>query len=201
MKKRAFTLAELMISLVVIGAIAALTIPALLSNVYRRAYINSAKGVVQTVKQLATDEMVMHRTKFLSSTDFSQTNANGAATNMLLTDNHFDIVTEVNLNNAAGLSATDIEGDEVDLGDFTRVTLKNGMQLMYRLTENDDNAPDGAYGYFVVDVNGVDRPNTICSDIYGFYISEEGDIVFPDGEENSSDPAACLAFIAANGWR
>ena len=86
-KKYAFTLAELLIAMVILGVIAALTIPVLLSNVFSRSYAAAGKNMISTIEQLAADELVDKRTRLLSSTDF-------ADASKLLTSEHFEVTQE-----------------------------------------------------------------------------------------------------------
>ena len=45
LKKHAFTLAEALITMVIIGVVAALTIPVIMANVFEKSYTTHAKNI------------------------------------------------------------------------------------------------------------------------------------------------------------
>ena len=51
--KKAFTLTELLLALAVVGAVAALSIPALLENINRKVLASQLKNTVLTIQNLA----------------------------------------------------------------------------------------------------------------------------------------------------
>ena len=65
LRKKAFTLTELLIALSIVGAIAALSIPALIEDVNRRLLVNQLKNTVVTVQQLVDQQLIENNTKNL----------------------------------------------------------------------------------------------------------------------------------------
>ena len=61
--KQAFTLTELLIALGIIGAIAAISIPSLMTSINNRILTNQLKSTVGAIQQLMNDEMVTKNTK------------------------------------------------------------------------------------------------------------------------------------------
>ena len=193
-KKHAFTLAEVLMAMVIIGIIAALTVPAIITNVFAQAHANNAKNIIATIEQLATDELVTHRTRFLSSTDF-------AAVDTLLSDDHFEISDNCPNNCNADNGYFMINGHAAAANQFDNqtLTLKNGAKITYTVDGNDD-----VYGTFVVDGNGDDRPNTIGRDIYSFTIDIQGHVNTPQGTVggcSDGDAIQCTGVLMANSWR
>ena len=63
--KSAFTLTELLIALGVIGAIAAISIPSLMSTINNKIHATELKNTVASIQQLISDQMIAHKTKTL----------------------------------------------------------------------------------------------------------------------------------------
>ena len=84
-KRFAFTLSELLLSLIIVGVVAIITVPVLINNVQKKLFATQVKNFVAQIEQLAQDEMISHRTRNLFDTDF-------ASPLTLLTSKHFDIV-------------------------------------------------------------------------------------------------------------
>lgn len=198
-KRYGFTLAELLIAMVVIGVIAALTVPVLLSNIFARSYAAQAKNMAATIEQLAADELVDKKTRLLSSTDF-------AAVNDLLRNDgndHFEIVSvcAANCNAPGGYFSLNNHGAAANQFNGRTITLKNGAKLTYIFT-----GQDNWYGSFTVDVNGDDKPNTIGRDVFGFVIDIHGHLVLPNNPtveqcRNDADPQICAAVLMNNAWQ
>ena len=58
LKKKAFTLSELLIALAIVGAIAALAIPAIIEDMNRRILANQLKNLSLIIQNLACDQLV-----------------------------------------------------------------------------------------------------------------------------------------------
>ena len=66
--KKAFTLTELLLALAVVGAVAALSIPALLENINRKVLASQLKNTVLTIQKLADDQLIIKKTQILENT-------------------------------------------------------------------------------------------------------------------------------------
>ena len=85
MKKHlAFTLTELLMALTIVGVLAVLTVPILINNFQNRLFATQIKNMSATIEQLAQDELITHRTRDLSDTDFGDPL-------LLLNEKHFSI--------------------------------------------------------------------------------------------------------------
>ncbi|MBP3821337.1 prepilin-type N-terminal cleavage/methylation domain-containing protein [bacterium] len=217
LNKKAFTLTELLIALAIIGAIAALTVPSLFSNVNNKLLTTQLKNMAGTIQQLANDQMVMHRTKYLENTDFSEPTT-------LLTDKNFSIVKTcdddyaesdcwglgwdtdsqkvVNVYKAIDKLKTDSNDSSkkirnkleafniLEVMGSPTIKLKNGAMLTYHTVENEVTSADNTkvVGYFFFDVNGNDKPNTVGRDLFGFYITNKGTLVGPSDLASTRTP-------------
>ena len=210
----AFTLSELLLSLTIVGVIAVLTVPVIVSNVQKRMFATKLRNFVAEIEQLAQQELIRHRTRDLFNTDF-------ADPEKLLSDKHFKIVKSCDGSTAPrdcwktrALGKDKIfykninkssAGDTSNYKYYT-IILKNGIILEYRLYNN--------YGMFFIDVNGSDKPNIAGRDYFAFLINKKGRTV-DWGKINRHDYdqslAACknssygyyycYSVLAKNNWK
>lgn len=195
--KKGFTLTELIISLAIVGSIAVLVIPSLVSDVYTKAYINQLKNMSAMIEQLAADQMINKRTPNLSDTDFK------AAAN-LLTSSNFAIVGSsgallngVTYKKANGTTAT------VSEKSYTAIRLKNGVVLGYAPSASTDTTYAGT---FILDVNGTDNPNMVGRDLFVFKITKKGKTASGASTISLSscdggDAKACYGYLVQNNWK
>ena len=83
-KRFAFTLSELLLSLIIVGVVAIITVPVLINNVQKKLFATQIKNFSAEIEQFAQDQMITHRTRDLFDTDFG-------TPSKLLTDGHFSI--------------------------------------------------------------------------------------------------------------
>jgi prepilin-type N-terminal cleavage/methylation domain-containing protein len=203
MMKRAFTLTELLVSLAIIGTIAVLAVPPLMSDIHTKVYLNLIKNMSVTIEQLAADQMLNKRSHNLADTDFGSVDS-------LLSSKHFSIVKKdtnlltsdyKNFNNVS-VSIDGINGQSL--------LLKNGVIFTYIPIAN------GAIsvGTFIMDANGNDGPNVVGKDLFIFDITKKGKIIAsPDNDFNSKtseekltdcaggNGRACYGYVVENGWK
>lgn len=220
--KSAFTLTELLIALGVIGAIAAISIPSLMSTINNKIHATELKNTVASIQQLISDQMIAHKTKNLEDTDF-------ASPAKLLTESNFSVVKKCT-------NATSAKNDCWKIGtagvrpyktlnnqsltpwnaaDYTVVT-KNGAILSYTLKNRAMPDGDKVIGYFRVDVNGSDSPNISGRDYFNFFVTKNGKIVdqYATQEGGDSTPVAtkvanclngemytCYGAVVDSGWK
>ena len=199
----AFTLTELLIALGIIGAIAALSIPSLISTVHNKVLATQIKSDVASIQQLINDQMVTKKTKNLSDTGFS------SSTDFYkLIDKAQDCSETVK---CWGTSYRVIGGASSESTIPTDgIKLKNGGAMSYSLvtatkdTKKDDSADDdsASFAQIYVDVNGPDQPNIIGRDLYAFYITKKGQIKGADsvGQSTCDTPLECFQALMDNGW-
>ena len=202
--KKAFTLTELLVALAIVGAIAALTIPNLLSNINNRMMVAQLKNTISFIQQLAQEQLVQYKTQSLQETDFAS-----AAT--LLTTNNFDIARTC-ADAAKDCWKTSAEGsekiqyrrisDKAEISpsgpSWASVELKNGVLLSYSV---DNRSYDGErlVGQFCVDVNGNDGPNISGRDYFCFFVTKTAKIVSMfDDKSKDENIENCITGVASN---
>lgn len=195
MKKRAFTLTELLVSLAIIGTIAVFAIPPLMNDIHTRVYLNMVKNMSVTIEELAADQMLNRRVRNLSDTDFGNADE-------ILSTKHFAIVKKENGILTSTYKNFSNEDKTIDGIDGKSALLKNGVVLVYAPLSNSATAT----GTFIMDANGNDGPNVIGKDLFVFNITKKGKIV--SGTEDTSlatcsagNPRSCYGYIVTNGWK
>ena len=204
MRKRvAFTLAEVLITLGIIGVVAAMTLPTLISNYQKRVYVTQLKKSVSVLSN-GFKLMMAHDgvTELKDTHAFSGMGANICGSrlgdeNNILTNNCSSI--------REGLASV-FSGIQLAPCDETAMKYLNGNPLSSntglsrKSTLTCAKFPDGSeiYGYkfnkssdgFMgqvrLDINGPKNPNTIGRDIFLLYISNNG-IMIPYGSQQASD--------------
>lgn len=215
MKKvfRGFTLAEVLITLGVIGVVAAMTIPTLISNYQKRQYVTQLKKDYSLFQQGLKQYMATQGVTSLGDTDL------------------YDGTTSIYVANTARQTSV----DNIMKSLFKTIkTCKQGddsCKIGYNYLEYSDPDPqyyfNNAYNFYTVDgtcygvalatsctpnynragpmkalcgsiyidINGTKKPNKIGRDLFLFYLGHDGTL-FPDGGiasamyiANSTDPA------------
>lgn len=228
-RKKAFTLTELLIALSIVGAIAALSIPAVIEDINRRLLVNQLKNTLVTVQQIMDEELINKNTKDLSQTDFSKPATLYSHFAIVGTcdptknpcwgpaiENNISYKTLKELKPARAYPTYNTGG----------IKLKNGVSLLYHLTpdvyESDQTINDGTkdgdkcYGLFYIDVNGKDKPNITGRDLFAFRVTKKGKISYGmscSGTNNHSDATllnyckdggtitACTALLQRYNWK
>lgn len=184
--KHAFTLTELLIALGIIGAIAAISVPSLMTTINNRILTNQLKSTVTAIQQLAADQMVVHNTKSLLNTDFGDPKD-------LITDSNFEAVkicetstqsqSECWKTTATGTAKIQyklLTGANAGVAgpSYRSAMLKNGAIVGYtQMNGTPYEANDKFIGEFCVDVNGNEPPNMRGRDYFCFLVTNKGKIV------------------------
>jgi len=214
--KSAFTLSEVLITLVIIGIVAALTIPTAISKYQKQQYVSGLKKAYSTLKTVTNQIIAEEGTpkasvggwasspsavyniykKHLSLTKdcgtgrgcVDQLSSNGTGAS----DGFNSLKTGKPVYNNYELNST-----------FYKVILSDGTQLIFddyispqrNCTHEELGSSEMCYAFFV-DVNGEKGPNTWGKDVYYFALKEDG--LYPGGcdsgvcdKNGSGIPCAC----------
>ena len=184
--KNGFTLAEVLITLVIIGVIAAMTIPTLMNNTNKQEHVTRLKKSYSVLSQ-ATRRIIADR-------GTPRASVGGWA------DSHENIfnIYKSYLSNAKecqpgqtcfasidykNLNGTDNAFDLMDLTTYGRLVLADGSFAQFLYDNADCNGGQQSdevnkvCAYIHVDTNGAKGPNKFGRDAFRFYISENG--LFP----------------------
>lgn len=212
--KRGFTLSELLMALTIVGVIAVLTVPTLMTNVQNKLFATQIKNFSAEIEQFAQDQLITHKTRNLFETDFGEPSK-------LLTDGNFSIVKICTANksltdcwktNATGKNKVTykfLNGKPINLDSGLTIILKNGVMCRYRIKTISQNK----YAEFLCDINGNDKPNVIGRDDFGFYVNSRGYIenypidapnyAYSDKIQNCKKTSSyyCFAALMDNNWK
>ncbi len=176
MNKKGFTLAEVLIVVSILGIIAVITVPGLISNYRERATITKVK---KTYATLTTGYSAYVSTNFHSLPHYSDTKAGAIGVYNDLIKPYFEISYD---------AGTDKTKKEKILGTenkylngtkaanyaketkFYAVKLKDGSVIFVR---GSDSVDQGQKGVIFLDVNGSSGPNVVGRDIFVFRIYNE----------------------------
>ncbi len=198
MKKRGFTLAEVMVALGLIGVIASLTIPTFVASSKNRANAAKLATTVSAVENAFTSMIASEAVNDLTETDFG--------TNK----------TEDNLNKYLKLSGSkeklkDYYGTDAPFSTLSKTgsqptvtrifQTKSGALLMFNdsaVASAADNSHPGSIGQLSIDVNGTAKPNVWGRDVFYFRIGNDG-ILYPAGGDKFSKMDASGSSMSCSG--
>jgi len=218
--KNGFTLSELLMALTIVGVIAVLTVPVMMNNIHNKMFATQVKNMAATIEQLAQDQLIVHRTRDLSDTDFGDPDK-------LLSDKHFSIAKSCTSNESltkcwkTAATGNDkiqykyLSRQNLDISKNGRtVVLKNGVMLRYTAPESSENVSGNIVCKILLDINGNDKPNIVGRDLFGFYVTNKGKIVDYSYATESDDTLEtkitkcksssvwyCYGALADNGWK
>lgn len=175
MKKNGFTLAEVLITLAIIGVVATMTLPALITNTGEQQAKTGLKKAINTLAEAAQMSSAIagydfsNLSKEVSSINNSDADEEQSMASLLRTRTVVDYTTteegEVNPTPNAGARNKNYIGTPDRF-----VTLRDGVILMYTTSDttkaaNQKLADDGLPVGFVitVDTNGTKGPNTLSN--------------------------------------
>ena len=201
MKKRGFTLAEVLIAMAMVGVISALTMPTFIANSRNKAHAAKLASTVSAVESAFQSMMASQAEDELANTRFGR-NRNAASLGEYLKLNSGDS-SLVAIGYSSATPFKNINSNNFTNGIYNRAFVtKNGSVIGIR---NDNiNRSDAvvranggsvttAIGYMVIDVNGPSMPNRWGRDAFLFIMGNDG-MLYPAGSLNYS----ILTFGNAN---
>lgn len=170
-KKTGFTLAEVLITLGVIGTVAAMTIPSLMMNYQRQVWESKLKKTYSIATNACERMLIEENVSAVNETDVY-----AGITNEKL-KKYFKLMSD---------------GAEVSGKGFS-ITLPDGGVLYLTAAENGFN--------FITDVNGTaTRPNVAGKDIFEFRLDKDCAYDNSVGE-NASTGAKAFKVVVENDWK
>ena len=155
--RKGFTLVEALVTLGIIGTIAAITIPSVVNDVYERETIAKARKIYSVLNQ------GMHNA--INTSDLNFTLYCGQAT----APTFEDFQDKFNLDQMFNISDNDFTMTGVQVAG---VLLKSGEAFSVTLSRDGDNC-----GTITADINGNDTPNQAGADRFVFNLSCKGEVV------------------------
>ena len=184
-KKLGFTLAEVLITLGIIGVVAALTAPALVQNAGTAKVGPTLAKVVSTLEN--AHEQILH--------DEDTTKLSSVAKNA---DEYMDVLSkyisgssyDTDNKIAPNPEYKSYEKQELSVDSSKIFKFSDSISIIFQLNSfancnNDTYTPKGSfkgeYCYFYIDINGINKaPNSLGKDLFVFYVDKSGQIL-PSG--------------------
>lgn len=192
--KKAFTLTEVLLTLAILGVIAAISLPAILANIDKNTWANGLKvnlsvlnnGFRQMIAQEEVDDI--RDTNLWSTNVTSEVNTSDDNIN-----NEIKKYFKINrIESNWPVQAYNLDGSEYD-NTSVRYYLGNSASINVRfLNDNSYERCTGTQLFchpaaeIILDVNGDKKPNVIGKDIYFLFLGENGNI-YPFGSEAVND--------------
>ncbi len=190
---KAFTLAEVLITLAIIGIVAAMTIPTLITKYQEKATVTRLTKAYATVSNAyamaRAENGELSTWGFKGGADYEKDEETGdiyyspeADSNAKLfwdkLSPYLKVTRQINSdwNNKSNLNnkVYSLSGLETEEG-YAQLNLTDGTTLLGGWIENLKCTDQTSCGDFGIDINGLDTPpNTIGKDIFFFYIYESG---------------------------
>lgn len=194
-KKSAFTLAEVLVTLAIIGIVAALTIPGLMKNYQDSLYKTQLKAAYSILSRATKSVMSDNNDTMLNLC--GPTGANAAGVCLSATShNYVTGLYRQYLSSIKSCSTWDAETGQCWYTDpvknyspncswgentmgYARIVLNNGMLLSITYSDGSCSSSGIGCGGVVVDVNGKKAPNRYGYDVFTFTITSNG--IIPEG--------------------
>lgn len=203
-RKFAFTLAEVLVTLGIIGVVSALTLPTLIKDHQRQTYTVQLQKVFNELSQAAEQVKVDSNSRNLRESQLRRRGSGFLLTNYFKTTQRCD---NNSLGDCFSNDYINMNGDNVTIGDFISensscAVIASGASICVE--------PMSGAGWIdvVADINGKQGPNVIGRDVFTLSITNNG-TVRPAGEADigncqsatDTDYGACLAQIIQDGWK
>lgn len=201
--KKGFTLAEVLITLAIIGVVAAMTIPSLIQNTNKQELVTALQKEYATFSQ-AYNLVLLENGGDITSIITGITNTddvnflNAFSTKFKMIKNCGSEMGCWYASSQKGLNGTQVNTN-IDQGFntmYAKAILADGAMILIDISNATCSGTAGTTnlgvcGNLVVDINGAKGPNTVGRDYFNFWITKTG--IYPFGIDNDGkicDPAA-----------
>ena len=186
LKSAAFTLAEVLVTLGIIGVVSAMTVPTLMQNYQRQSYVTQLHKVynemLQGFQQMMTDRNALN----LKETGLLNTTEQATET----FKNYFKVVQDCGNNFSPcfaseyrSTTGSSIKPAEANWWSSSFVLADGAAIGLHGLIDYSAGNVSYPYGYMYVDINGAKGPNIVGRDFFLFYYFNDGtldDVVTPE---------------------
>lgn len=177
--RKAFTLAEVLITLGIIGVVAAITIPTLMQNIQNAQFKTAWKKEYSVLSQASQRYLQDNSTTFLGVTNYANVfkdylhivqycDTHASAQGCWITSGQNHYLDPAYLTGIAGIPNN---YTNQDLGSGQGLILADGTLISTRgYASATCNGINGECGWILIDVNGANKPNTVGKDIFGIWV-------------------------------
>ena len=217
--RNGFTLAEVLITLVIIGIIAAMTIPSLMNKTNEQETVVAVKKAYSVINQ-AYKRVVVENGEIIP-TSLGTTNAEASTALGEMFAKQLNVQKICGTKTGEDCFSTEnggmykqfdgSDGSVRNNGTEYKIRLSDGMSFaiygyLRYLTFGSSEHLKNVIGWLDVDTNGDKGPNTYGKDLFGFYITKYGIIPFgtPDDTKNPFSNCrtrgnSCTAWVITKG--
>ncbi len=182
-KKSAFTLAETLLTLSIIGVIAALTIPALKEYQEEVRYVAATKKAYSSAQAAITSLEI----KYGDLKWWTWSNEDTLRTRMK------EVLNTLQSNSFTSYSVSYLSGDTyATINNSTWYQTTDGM--IWRMYQSADT---NSLGTIAVDTNGPSMPNRVGVDVHNFLVTEDG--VMPANFDGKNTKMGCTYYAIKKG--
>lgn len=195
MKKDAFTLAEVLVTLGIIGVVSAMTIPTLMQNHQRTVYVTQLHKLYSDLSQATLKAINDNNAISLDETKYNNKTTGAKA---FLTD-YFKIVNDCGTDTSPCFadSYKSINGSDVTLMPTeAAVVIPSGAAISIVRNALVYNREYHGYLFMQVDTNGASGPNILGRDLFSLELYSDGKIgdhyIQPSDEDIKTEESNCL---------
>ncbi len=220
--KQAFTLAEVLVTLGIIGVISAMTLPTLVKNHQRQVYVTQLQKVVNELSQAA--ERAIQESNAITLTETPYRTSNNRAAQQFLSK-YLKVIQTCTTDRSPcmasvykQLNGTVFNGWAMNVNATSPcVSLADGAAVCMSGGFETDEYSDGEYNWhdyvrIYIDVNGQQGPNILGRDLFYAELYSDGKIaegydIDPTwhgnecGVANATYGSGCLSKIMSDGWK
>lgn len=184
--KRGFTLAEILVTLGIIGVVAAISMPTLITNVQRKTYVTQLHKVYSDIANVMTKYMSDEKVESMLETDLKA----GITRPEEFLKKYFNVVKYCGIDDTScfassytGLNSAATNYPIEQLANLYKASLASGASIGFtphynlKCYNKANPSEPGVFCMFaLVDINGLKAPNRMGRDMFGLYIYPDGSI-------------------------
>lgn len=213
----AFTLAEVLITLGVIGVVAGITMPVLINKHKEHVTVNKVKKFYSLINQTILHSI--SENGYLNEWDVSSEISQSAHSDEFAPyiTKYLKIIKDCGTNsgclqyknNPLLLNGTEAYANYDENTDFYKIILSDGSYIWFQsysypspYCKVTNKYFDNLCAIFYIDINGKKAPNTVAKDIFSFYVDASGATKpLPASEDCYLDSKGwgCMSYILQNG--
>ena len=214
--KKGFTLAEVLITLGIIGVVAALTIPSLIANYQKTQYVTGLKkaylNLTEVLQEIMLDEGIteFNQLSLFDGVDFTDSNKQNTVDALI--KKHFKVGKSCKADDASctinGYQAIGGSDRNVSMFTTTGYNFQTLDEIYYRMRIESTCIPDSSKigkmkancGNIWLDINGAKYPNVVGRDVFLFWIGQDGNLYPAGGPEVAKFACGTTWQTCASHW-
>ncbi|MBE7713303.1 MAG: type II secretion system protein [Cyanobacteria bacterium SIG26] len=186
--KKALTMAELLVTMTIIGAIAVLVLPGFLKDYHNQLYVTKLKKVYEMFDNAVNQACLDHNVSKFKYTPYRYQGTNSETEKSYyqeFLEKYFKTSNNGDENPFAAIrykkiGVTSSTGSLLSLGSYAKVRLADGAIVAFMCS-----ATTLSYCRLIVDVNGADGPNIGGRDLFSMYVNVETNEIYDHQAANN----------------